>query len=388
MIYDIIDHPYFQRLRRIKQLGLTNLVYPGALHTRFHHAMGAMHLMNEALEVICSKGHSITDEEKRGALIAILLHDIGHGPFSHSLENSIVEGIHHEDISGLFMDRLNEIFEEKLETAIKIFRNEYPKKFLHQLVSGQLDMDRLDYLKRDSFFTGVSEGVVSSDRIIKMLNVVDDKLVVEEKGIYSIEKFLIARRLMYWQVYLHKTVLSAENLLINILKRAKELAKKKEELFCTPALHTFLYNHYDKSSFIKNRNLLETFAQLDDYDIYTSVKVWTKHNDKVLSTLCQNMVDRKLYRVEMEKQPINKTRIKALKEKVKKAHGLNDKEVSYFVFSDVVTNNAYSMEKVRINILQKNGETADISRATDQLYTAAFSKTVKKYFLCYPKNTD
>ena len=271
IIYDLIDHPYFQRLRRIKQLGLTNLVYPGALHTRFHHAMGAMHLMGQAIDVIRSKGHDISEEEAQGVTIAILLHDIGHGPFSHALEHSIVNNITHEDISELFMSRLNEEFKGKLTLAISIFQNKYKKKFLHQLVSSQLDMDRLDYLNRDSFFTGVSEGVVSSDRIIKMLNVVNDQLAIEAKGIYSIEKFIIARRLMYWQVYLHKTVLSAESLLVNILKRAKDLAEKKVDLFCTPALRMFLYNKFSEKDFSTNEKLLDVFAQLDDNDIMTSI---------------------------------------------------------------------------------------------------------------------
>jgi uncharacterized protein len=387
LIFDIIDHPYFQRLRRIKQLGLTNLVYPGALHTRFHHAMGAMHLMNEALETITFKGHKISAEEKTGALIAILLHDIGHGPFSHSLEHSMVNGISHEDLSEMFMNRLNVIFKGKLDLAIKIFRNEYPKKFLHQLVSSQLDMDRLDYLKRDSFYSGVSEGVISTDRIIKMLNVVNDELVVDEKGIYSIEKFIIARRLMYWQVYLHKTVLSAENLLIKILTRARELAKKGEELFCTPALRTFLYNNYSKGDFEKNEKLLEEFARLDDYDIFSSIKVWTDHKDKVLSLLCTNLVNRKLYHVELQKEPISKAKIKELKTKVKTKYSISEKEASYFVFSEAVFNNAYSMEKIRINILQKNGQVVDIAKASDQ-FNSVFSRTVKKYFLCSPKGVE
>lgn len=384
LIFDIIDHPYFQRLRRIKQLGLTNLVYPGALHTRFHHAMGAMHLMDEALDVISSKGEKITPEEKRGALIAILLHDIGHGPFSHSLENSLVSGISHEDLSEMFMTKLNEIFKGKLEIAIKIFRNEYPKKFLHQLVSSQLDMDRLDYLKRDSFYSGVSEGVISTERIIKMLNVVNDELVVDEKGIYSIEKFIIARRLMYWQVYLHKTVLSAENLLIKILKRAKELAKKGGDLFCTPALHTFLYNDFERKDFEKDQHLLEEFSSLDDYDIFASIKVWMDNPDKVLSMLCTNLVNRKLFHVELQKDPISKARIKYLKQSVKEKYRFSEKEVAYFVFSEAVANNAYSMEKIRINILQKNGQVVDIAKASDQ-FNSVFSKTVRKYFLCSPK---
>ncbi len=392
IIYDLIDHPYFQRLRRIKQLGLTNLVYPGALHTRFHHAMGAMHLMGQAIDVIRSKGHEITEEEAKGVTIAILLHDIGHGPFSHALEHSIVNNVTHEDISELFMSRLNEEFKGKLTLAISIFQNKYKKKFLHQLVSSQLDMDRLDYLNRDSFFTGVSEGVVSSDRIIKMLNVVNDQLAIEAKGIYSIEKFIIARRLMYWQVYLHKTVLSAESLLVNILKRAKELAEKsadqtggKADLFCTPALHTFLYNKFSANDFSKNAKLLDTFSKLDDYDIMTSIKVWTNHSDVVLSSLCKQLVDRKLFKVELQNLPFKEDKIKAIKQDIKKRLKLNEKEVNYFVFTGVVTNDAYRADKIRINILFKDGSVSDIADASDQLSIDVLSKTVRKHYLCYPK---
>jgi HD superfamily phosphohydrolase len=385
IIYDLIDHPYFQRLRRIKQLGLTNLVYPGALHTRFHHAMGAMHLMGQAIDVIRSKGHEITEEEAKGVTIAILLHDIGHGPFSHALEHSIVNNITHEDISELFMSRLNEDFKGKLTLAINIFQNKYKKKFLHQLVSSQLDMDRLDYLNRDSFFTGVSEGVVSSDRIIKMLNVVNDQLAIEAKGIYSIEKFIIARRLMYWQVYLHKTVLSAESLLVNILKRAKDLAEKKVELFCTPALHTFLYNQYNENDFKKNPKLLDTFAQLDDYDIMTSIKVWVNHPDNVLSSLCKQLVDRKLFKVELQNQAFKEDKVKLIKQDIKKRFKLNDKEVDYFVLKGIVTNDAYRADKIRINILFKDGSVSDIADASDQLSIDVLAKTVKKHYLCYPK---
>lgn len=385
IIYDLIDHPYFQRLRRIKQLGLTNLVYPGALHTRFHHAMGAMHLMGQAIDVIRSKGHEITEEEAKGVTIAILLHDIGHGPFSHALEHSIVNHITHEDISELFMSRLNEEFKGQLTLAISIFQNKYKKKFLHQLVSSQLDMDRLDYLNRDSFFTGVSEGVVSSDRIIKMLNVVNDQLAIEAKGIYSIEKFIIARRLMYWQVYLHKTVLSAESLLVNILQRAKELAEKKTDLFCTPALHTFLYNKFSENDFSKNAKLLDTFAKLDDYDIMGSIKVWVDHGDVVLSTLCKQLVDRRLFKVELQNQAFKEDKIKAIKLDIKKRLKLTDKEVNYFVFTGIVTNDAYRADKIRINILFKDGSVSDIADASDQLSIDVLSKTVKKHYLCYPK---
>jgi hypothetical protein len=386
LTFALIDHPWFQRLRRIKQLGLTNLVYPGALHTRFHHALGAMHLMTEAIEVLRMKGHVITDEEAQSATVAILLHDIGHGPFSHALEHSIVSGISHETISELFMTQLNLEFEGKLGLAIKIFRNEYRKKFLHQLVSSQLDVDRLDYLKRDSFFTGVSEGIVSSDRIIKMLNVVNGELVVEVKGIYSVEKFIIARRLMYWQVYLHKTVLSAENLLVNILSRAKDLAGKKSvKLFCTPALQTFLYGKFSEKNFSENPALLEAFAELDDNDIMASIKVWTKHPDKILSMLCRNLVDRHLYRIELQKKPFQPTLVADLKKKVRKKYGLKGNEADYFVFSSAVTNDTYRPDKISINILLKDGTVHDFSDASDHLGIDVISRTVKKYFLCCPK---
>lgn len=387
IIYDLIDHPYFQRLRRIKQLGLTNLVYPGALHTRFHHAMGAMHLMGQAIDTIRSKGPEITDEEAKGVTIAILLHDIGHGPFSHALEHSIVSNVNHEDISELFMDNLNATFKGELSLAIKIFQNKYKKKFLHQLVSSQLDMDRLDYLKRDSFFTGVSEGVISTERIIKMLNVVNDELVVEAKGIYSIEKFIIARRLMYWQVYLHKTVLSAENMLVHILKRAKELAEKKVDLFCTPSLRTFLYNKYSKEDFIKNPKVLLAFADLDDYDIMASVKVWASEpeKDKVLALLSSLLLNRGLFGVELQNQPFKEDKIASFKKDAKKKLGLTEKEVNYFVFTGNVTNDAYRSDKIRINILFKDGLVRDIADASDQLSIDVLAKTVKKYYLCFPK---
>jgi uncharacterized protein len=384
--YDLIDHPYFQRLRRIKQLGMTNVVYPGALHTRFHHAIGAMYLMTEAIAVLRSKGVDITNEEATGATIAILLHDIGHGPFSHSLENSIVKGIHHEDISVMLMDRLNKFFKGKLSLALKIFNNKYKKHFLHQLVSSQLDVDRLDYLKRDSFFTGVVEGVISSDRIIKMLNVKNDELVVESKGIYSIEKFIIARRLMYWQVYLHKTVVSAEMLLVNILKRAKELAMNGEILFASPALALFLENDFTKKDFDKRPELLDSFVLLDDYDVFAAIKVWMFHHDKVLATLCTNLVDRNLYKVELQNGKIDKKRIKELRKKVRAKIKLTEKEAEYFVFSGEVENRIYNANKVNINILFNDGSVKDISKASDQLNVDVLSKTIRKQFLCYPKN--
>ncbi len=386
IIHDLIEHPYFQRLRRIKQVGMSHMVYPGALHTRFHHAMGAMHLMTEAIEVLRFKGVKISDEEAKGVTIAILLHDIGHGPFSHALEHSIVSGVHHEDLSSLFMQRLNEKFKGQLTTAIRIFNNTYPKKFLHQLVSGQLDMDRMDYLNRDSFYSGVSEGVISYDRIIKMLNVHKDQLVVEDKGIYSIEKFIVARRLMYWQVYLHKTVLSAENLLVNILSRAKELANKGEELFATPAFKYFLYNKISKKDFDKNPALLDLFAQLDDYDIHTSVKVWMNHSDKVLARLCTNMVERKLFKIELQSENFKENYVYKKLKAVMHNYKISEKEAAYFVITDKISNNAYNPEKDKINILFKNGNLKDITEASDQLNIRALSTPVQKHFICYPKD--
>ena len=400
-ILQIINHPYFLRLQRIRQLGLTSLVYPGALHTRFQHAMGAMHLTMKAVETLRSKEIEITKEEERGVLLAVLLHDIGHGPFSHALEHSIVDDISHEDISELFLEKLDKEFKGQLSLARKIFNGTYKKKFLHQLVSGQLDMDRLDYLNRDSFFTGVSEGVISSDRIIKMLNVKDDELVVDAKGIYSVEKFIIARRLMYWEVYLHKTVLSAEFLLVKILQRAKEIAgdqlsvigkrsKAKTDhrlpitgtrLFCTPSLETFLYKTIGKKNILSH---LDDFALLDDSDIFACLKAWMKSDDIILSTLCEMLVNRKLYKVIMQNDSFAEKQVEDLKKKVQKKYKLTDSEADYFVFSLPVTNDAYRPDKIRINILFKDGKIADIAQASDQAYLAGL-KTVKKYFLCFPK---
>lgn len=387
IIYDLIEHPFFQRLRRIKQLGLTHLVYPGALHTRFHHAMGAMHLMQRAIEVIRSKGVEITEDEAKGVTIAILLHDIGHGPFSHALEYCIVNNITHETISSLLMNQLNKEFNGELNLGIKIFNNQYQKKFLHQLVSSQLDMDRLDYLKRDSFYTGVSEGVISADRIISMLNVKNDELCVEAKGIYSIEKFIIARRLMYWQVYLHKTVLSAEQLLVKILKRAKELARKKVELFSTPIFKEFLYNDYDKDSFLNDKTILEKFASLDDFDISASIKVWQSHDDIVLSTLCKSLMNRNLYKIELSNKAVSNQFIEQKREQLIQAFNLTKKESEYFVFSGNIANNAYNPANDKINLLYKDGSILDIAEAADQLNISMLSKSVKKYYSCFPKQT-
>ena len=386
-IFDLIEHPFVQRLRRIKQLGMTHLVYPGALHTRFHHVIGAMHLMQQAINSIRRKGHEILPEEERAALIAILLHDIGHGPFSHALEYDIVNGVSHEQISAYFLERLAEEHEEgkeDLERALLIFGNRYPKTFLYQLVSSQLDMDRLDYLNRDSFFTGVSEGIIGTDRIIEMLTVVDDQLVVEEKGVYSIEKFLVARRVMYWQVYLHKTVVSAEFMLINVLRRAKELVKRGETVFASPALEYFMKNDVTKEDFERDPSVLETFAQLDDYDIMGAVKVWQQHPDKVLSILSTSLVNRRLHKVEIAKEPFSPDRIKMEQELIRQEYDLSDEEVKYFIYSEQLTNNAYSQSKQNINLLMKNGTIMDVSKASDNLNISALAQPVEKYCLCYP----
>jgi HD superfamily phosphohydrolase len=385
LIFDIVEHPYFQRLRRIKQLGLTHLVYPGALHTRFSHALGSMFLMHNAIEVIKQKGHDITEEESQAAKIAILLHDIGHGPFSHALEHSIVENMSHEMISEIFMNKLNEIFEGQITMALEIFRGKYHKNFLHQLVTGQLDMDRLDYLTRDSFFTGVSEGIIGTERIIKMLNVCDGKLAVEIKGIYSIEKFLVSRRLMYWQVYLHKTVLSAEQLLIKILKRAKYLAQNHIEIFATPVFQFFLKNNFSQKDFNNNNDLIDSFSKLDDFDIFTSIKVWQSHQDKILSELSKALVNRNLYQIEMQNNSFNIDKIKELKNKIKKHYNINEEEADYFVFTNEVVNSAYDFKQDNINILLKNNTIIDISEASDQLNASFLDKEVKKHILCYPK---
>ncbi len=389
-VFDIVEHPWFQRLRRIKQLGLTDMVYPGARHTRFHHALGATHLMATALEVLQFKGHAISAEEAEAAILAILLHDIGHGPFSHALENQIVK-VTHEELSLIFMEALNQEMGGALDMAIEIFTNRYHKKFLHQLVSSQLDVDRLDYLMRDSFFTGVSEGIVSSDRIIKMLDVVNDQLVVEQKGIYSIEKFLIARRLMYWQVYLHKTVHAAEQLVLSILKRAKVLANQGVDLFGTPAFRYFLYNNPGFAEF-KNttpsnggKTTLELFALLDDDDLVSAIKVWTEHSDKVLSILCRNFVNRRLFRNIVQNQPFKPELIDKVIEKVANLYSLTKDEASYFVISDTIENNAYRQESDQIFIKEKDGKITEIVNIADMLNIKALSGTVSKYFLCYPK---
>lgn len=386
LVYDLISHPYFQRLRYIKQLGMTHLVYPGALHTRFHHALGAMHLMSLALEVLRNKGHEISAAEEEAATIAILLHDIGHGPFSHALEHTLVNGIKHEDISMLMMDKLNDEFDGRLTSAINIFKGNYHRNFFCQLISGQLDLDRMDYLNRDSFFTGVSEGVISFDRIIKMFNVVDDQLVIEEKGIYSIEKFLIARRLMYWQVYLHKTVIAAEQLLVKILERAKELASNGAILFATPALQHFLQNDITELNFFEDENHLLQFSKLDDQDIYAAIKVWENDEDLILAKLCKMLNARKLYKVEISNAEPSADRIERLAVQTALALNLEEDDVAYFVFTDTIRNRAYNAGNSNINILMKNNELVDIAKASDLSNLESLDKTVKKHILCYTRD--
>ncbi len=384
-IYEIIEHPFFQRLRRIRQLGLTSYVYPGAMHTRFQHALGAAHLMGMAIQNIRLKGLEITDEEAEAATIAILLHDIGHGPFSHALEQSIIENFNHEDISTILMDKLNREFNGKLDLALRIFNNHYHKKFLHQLVSSQLDMDRLDYLKRDSFYTGVSEGIIGSDRIIKMLNVVDDNLVVEAKGIYSIENFLIARRLMFWQVYLHKTVLAAENLVVKVLHRAKYVACNDKKLFAANGLRYFFRNDITKKNFyLKRDDIIANFVNLDDNDIIVSIKAWINHTDKVLSTLSGNLINRKLPKVIIQEQPFKKSYLDDISRQAANTTGWDIKDIIYIVFTGSISNKAYSELDDKIKILYKSGETKDIVDASDIFNVSVLSKIVKKYFLCYP----
>ena len=386
LIFDVLEHPYMQRLRRIMQLGLSHLVYPGALHTRFHHVLGAMHLMSLAIATIRRKGHEITVDEERAALLAILLHDIGHGPFSHALEYDIVSGVSHEVISGYFIERLTEEFGSDLKNAHAIFKNQYTKPFLYQLVSSQLDMDRLDYLNRDSFYSGVSEGIIGTDRLIEMLNVHDGYLVLEEKAIYSIEKFIVARRLMYWQVYLHKTVVVAENMLIQTLRRAKALIKLGNPLFCSPALQFFLENDITKVDFETNPQVLDYFSRLDDYDIWSSIKVWQDEKDPILSKLAKGLVNRKLFKIEISKTPFSAERISYEKELCATTYGLSMPDVEYFVYQDILTNKAYNQDKENIKLLMKNGDIIDLSAASDNLNISALAQPVEKYFLCYPTN--
>ena len=388
LIFDLIEHPYFQRLRRIRQLGLTSLVYSGANHTRFEHSIGSMYLVNTALQVLREKGVEITDEEAEGVSVAILLHDLGHGPFSHALEESIVKGISHEELSLLFMQELNEEFNGRLDLAIRIFLDQYPKHFLHLLISSQLDMDRLDFLKRDSFYCGVSEGVVSSDRIIKMLDVRNDRLVVEAKGIYSVEKFLIARRMMYWEVYLHKTVVSAERTLVNLLRRASDLVLSGKEVESSGSFACFLKGEVTAMDFRsadrqKRRLALNCFALLDDSDILCTIKDWITDQDPVLSDLSDRIINRKLMKIKISQDSFSENQVNELKEKLMARKAISAAETDYFISVGEMTNNAYRSDEEAIMILYKNGELKDIRDASD-INLEGLSKTVRKHFVCYP----
>lgn len=386
LLYDIIQHPWFQRLRRIKQLGLTDLVYPAAQHTRFQHALGAMHLMGRVMETLRTKGIDISAEECEASQLAVLLHDIGHGPFSHALEHSLLEGIRHESVSYVLMNQLNKEFSGSLDLCIKIFRNSYKRKFFHQLVSSQLDIDRLDYLTRDCFFTGVLEGTIGVDRILSMLQVHNDQLVVEEKGIYSIENFLTARRLMYWQVYLHKTTVSAERMIVNLIRRAQYLVRAGESLPASEALLTFLRHPVSMNDF-KDTHIIHAFAQLDDYDVWGAVKLWKDHPDFILATLAGMLLHRKLFRIRLTTEPIRKDAIETIRQAVSETYGTLRAESAYLFSYGTVSNEAYA-EGQTINILNKNGELLDMAQASDLPNIKAFSKIVKKNYLCWPKNVS
>ena len=382
LVFDIIEHPYFQRLRRINQMGLSYLVFPGAKHTRFEHVLGCVFLMQKTVEMLRFKGIQISEKEAEGLYIAILLHDIGHGPFSHAMEHSIVEGISHEEISLRFMQELNKVFNGKLDTAIAIFQGTYPRKFMHQLISGQLDMDRADYLKRDSFYTGVAEGNINSERLISMLNVRNDELVVEEKGLYSVEKFLIARRLMYWQVYLHKTSVVAEQILIRLLNRAKELVQQGQELTMSTALAFFVKNKISKNNF--SQEVLEMFARLDDTDIISAMKEWQFYPDVVLSKLSKMLLNRDLLKIKVRLNDFEEQKIKRL-QKLSLAKGVEEKDMKYFVFTGVMTNRAYNPGKEIIKILTKNGRVVDLTKTSEAINLEPLSQVTERYYICYPK---
>lgn len=384
LIFDIIEHPYFQRLRRVSQMGMSYLVYPGAHHTRFHHALGCIHLMDKAIKVLRFKGVVISEDEEEALIIAILLHDIGHGPFSHALEHSLVRGVNHEEISLKFMHQLNEEFNGRLDLAIKIFKDEHPKKFLCQLLSSQLDMDRLDYLRRDSFYTGVAEGNVNSERLISMLNVRNDEIVIEEKGIYSVEKFLVARRLMYWQVYLHKTGLCAEQVLVKTMLRAKYLLQNGTSIFGSEALLFFLKNDIAFNDFGENE--LKTFAKLDDFDVIYAIKMWTNADDIVLRKLSQMIINRQLPKIKLKDKPVSDSKYQEKFKKFMQEYKMTEEEAKYFVFKGEANNLAYTTIDQPIKILYKNGKLKDVSKASDQFNLKALSKVVTKYYLCYPKN--
>lgn len=384
LVYDLIEHPFVQRLRRVKQLGMSEYVYPGATHSRFHHALGALHLMVNAVHTLKLKGVKISDKEAEALYCGILLHDIGHGPYSHSLEHTLIKNVAHEKVSLMMMEQLNREFKGKLDLCIEIFTNRYKKTFLHQLISGQLDMDRLDYLGRDSFYTGVSEGIIGSERIINMLNVVDDELVVEEKGIYSIEKFIIARRLMYWQVYLHKTVVAADLLLTNTMKRASELARSGVKLNASPILRFFLESHISYKQFTEDPQVLKNFIQLDDSDIFSAIKAWQFEEDKVLALLARNLVQRNLPKMLVSNKPFTDAELKEKENQVAQLYKLKPDEVPYFASMAMIKNDAYKVEKsTSIRILKKSGEVLDVTDASDNYNLKALNQTVKKYYLSF-----
>ncbi|MHA8086345.1 HD domain-containing protein [Aquirufa sp. Wall-65K1] len=385
-ILKLIDHPYFQRLKRIKQLGLAEFVYPGAHHTRFHHALGAMHLMDQALNNLQAKGYTISEEEREAAEIAILLHDIGHGPFSHVLEYTLLENVHHEDISQLLMATLNKHFEGRLDLAIQMFADKYHRPFFHQLISSQLDVDRLDYLSRDSFYTGVREGFIGSERLLSMLDLVNEKLVLEEKGIYSIENFLMARRLMYWQVYLHKTAIAAESMLIQILRRAKYLINSGVQLECSTPLFTFLSKVYTWDEFSSRESLLIAFTDLDDHDVWAAIKSWKSAEDIILKNLCQQFLTRKLFTCKLGSQPIPRTKKLEIEQMIQKSLGITAEEVGYFVVDGSTSNAAYIQGDNTIKMVDKQGQVVELLEASDLPTIQALSKIVKKYYFCCPKS--
>ncbi len=385
LLYGIVEHPLFQRLNRINQLGLASVVYPGARHTRFQHSLGAFHLMSEAIISLQQKGIFIFDTEAEAVQAAILMHDIGHGPFSHVLEDTLIHGISHEEISLMMMEEINEHFNGQLNLAISIFKGDYPKNFLHQLISSQLDMDRLDYLRRDSFYTGVTEGNIGSARIIKMLNVVNDTLVVDQKGIYSLENYLTTRRLMYWQVYLHRTCVAYEKVLVNMLTRAKDLIKAGQDVFASPSLHYFLSNDVDAQWFSKHPEALRTYEELDDSDIWSAMKVWKHHEDKILSTLATDMLDRRIFKVEVHEDPISEERIEGLLHEIAQQLGIPVEDAHYLMNVSTISKDMYNVEDDSIAILYKNGEIRDISEASELLNVQLLSKKIRKYYLCYQR---
>lgn len=386
LLLNIVQHPLMQRLTRISQLGVASVVYPGARHTRFQHSVGAFHLMSEAIISLQQKGNFIFDSEAEAVQAAILMHDIGHGPFSHVLEHTLISGISHEEISLLMMEKINHDLGDSLNLAIKIFKNEYPKKFLHQLISSQLDMDRLDYLRRDSFYTGVTEGNIGSARIIKMLNVQDDQLVVESKGIYSIENYLTSRRLMYWQVYLHKTAVAYEKVLVNALMRAKELVSKGYDLFATPSLLYFLSNNIDSTYFADNPETLKMYEELDDSDIWSALKVWKHSDDVILSTLATDVIDRRIFKVEVHDEPISDERVDSICKDISVKMNIDEADARKYMMSvDTIQKDMYDTDDDNISILFKNDETKDISEASELLNVQLLSKKIRKYYLCYQR---